>query len=287
MALTESGQAAMLHRNKPCPMSAQLHATQRPDSRDARESDVAAHSDKLRGQHARERTRLVEQVVRCLCHQARILLTVVKRRSGQRDDERAGIQVPIEDMALRAPVRGRIEYRMVEPGSVIPSGGRVATLLNTSAVRLTVFLPTDVAGKLKLVDEARIVLDAAPQFVIPATASFVAAETQFTPKYVETASEREKLVFRVKMKVPPEITVKQAAYVNGPQRFDGQSAKEVARTLRSSSAHERNTSHRPPKPKVGRVASASKTKLTLDPARFRWVSGKDSSSPPACKGLRC
>ena len=161
----------------------------------------------------------------------------VERRTAQRDGERAGVQVAtaaigeataaraeaeaqirrlnvaLEDMVLRAPVAGRIEYRVVEPGSVIPSGGRVATLLNTAELHMTLFLSTDVAGRLKLGDEARIVLDAAPQFVIPAVVSFVAAEAQFTPKYVETAAEREKLVFRVKLKVAPELAVRYAPYV--------------------------------------------------------------------------
>ncbi len=161
----------------------------------------------------------------------------VERRTAQRDGERAGIQVAtaaigeataaraeadaqlkrldvaLDDMVLRAPVAGRIEYRVVEPGSVVPSGGRVATLLNTSEVHMTLFLPTDVAGGLKLGDEARIVLDAAPRFVIPAVVSFVAAEAQFTPKYVETAAEREKLVFRVKLKVAPELASRYAPQV--------------------------------------------------------------------------
>lgn len=161
----------------------------------------------------------------------------VERREAQRDGERAGVMVAtaaigeataaraeaeaqmkrldiaIDDMSLRAPVNGRIEYRVVEPGSVIPSGGRVATLLDTSNVHMTVFLPTSIAGKLQVGDEARIVLDAAPQFTIPAIVSFVAAEAQFTPKYVETRSERDKLVYRVKLKVPAELTQQYAAYV--------------------------------------------------------------------------
>lgn len=161
----------------------------------------------------------------------------VERRTAQRDGERAGIQVAqaaigeasaaraeaeaqiqrlevaMSDMVLRAPVSGRIEYRVVEPGSVIPSGGRVATLLNTADVYMTVFLPTSVAGRLKLGDEARIVLDANRAFVIPATVSFVAAEAQFTPKYVETAAERDKLVYRVKLKVPADLARQHAPYV--------------------------------------------------------------------------
>ena len=44
-----------------------------------------------------------------------------------------------------------------------------------------------------------------PQYVIPASVSFVAADAQFTPKTVETADEREKLMFRVKLKLDAEV----------------------------------------------------------------------------------
>lgn len=161
----------------------------------------------------------------------------VDRRTAQRDGERAGvmvataaigeaaaaraeadaqirrIDVAIADMSLRAPVDGRIEYRVVEPGSVIPSGGRVATLLDTSQVHMTVFLPTSVAGRLKVGDEARLQLDAAPDYMLPAHVTFVAAEAQFTPKYVETATERDKLVYRVKLAVPRALAQQHAGFV--------------------------------------------------------------------------
>ena len=48
-------------------------------------------------------------------------------------------------------------------------------------------------------------LDAAPQYVIPARASYVADVAQFTPKTVETADEREKLMFRIKARIDPEL----------------------------------------------------------------------------------
>ncbi len=70
-----------------------------------------------------------------------------------------------------------------------------------------------VAGRLQVGDEARIVLDAAPQYVVPARVSFVAAEAQFTPKYVETAAERDKLVYRVKLQVPREVAQRYSRYV--------------------------------------------------------------------------
>ena len=48
-------------------------------------------------------------------------------------------------------------------------------------------------------------MDAAREFVIPATVSYVADVAQFTPKTVETADEREKLMFRVKLKLDAEL----------------------------------------------------------------------------------
>jgi HlyD family secretion protein len=115
------------------------------------------------------------------------------------------IQINIADMTLIAPVSGRVEYRLVQPGEVIGAGGRVATLLDLSDVFMTVFLPTSDVGRVAFGSEARIVLDAAPQYVVPATVSFVAAEAQFTPKYVETKNEREKLMYRVKLKIDPAL----------------------------------------------------------------------------------
>ena len=98
-----------------------------------------------------------------------------------------------------------MQYRLAVAGEVLPAGGKVISLLDLTDVYMDVFLPTDAAGRLRMGAEARLILDAAPQYVIPATVGFVAAEAQFTPKYVETRSEREKLTFRVKLQIPPDI----------------------------------------------------------------------------------
>jgi len=115
------------------------------------------------------------------------------------------LKVDIDDCALKAPRSGRIEYRLALPGEVMAAGGRVLTLLDLTDVYMTVFLPTGEAGRLRLGGEARIIFDAAPQYVVPATVTFVASEAQFTPKYVETQIEREKLMFRVKLSLPAEL----------------------------------------------------------------------------------
>lgn len=123
------------------------------------------------------------------------------------------LEAQLSEMTLKAPVSGRVEYKLVQPGTVIGAGTRVATLLDLSDVYLTVFLPTGEAGRIGIGSEARIVFDAAPSPVIPATVSFVAAEAQFTPKTVETANEREKLMYRVKLRIDPTVVDSYRPYV--------------------------------------------------------------------------
>lgn len=115
------------------------------------------------------------------------------------------LQSEIADSALKAPRGGRVQYRLVEPGEVIGGGGKVVTLVDLSNVYMTVYLPETVAGRVPIGSEARLVLDAAPKYVIPAKVTFVAAQAQFTPKSVETASERQKLVFEVKLQLDPQL----------------------------------------------------------------------------------
>ena len=115
------------------------------------------------------------------------------------------IEVDIDDGVLKAPVGGRVLYRLAEPGEVLPAGGKVLTVLNLTDVYMTIFLPTGQAGRVAIGTDARIIFDAAPDLVIPATVSFVAPRAQFTPKEVETRTEREKLMFRIKVKIAPEL----------------------------------------------------------------------------------
>jgi HlyD family secretion protein len=118
------------------------------------------------------------------------------------------LKVEINDTVLKSPIEGRVLYRLAEPGEVLAAGGKVLTILQLTDVYMTVFLPTTLAGRLNVGADARIILDAAPQYVIPASVSFVAPRSQFTPKEVETKSERDKLMFRVKVKIAPELLTK-------------------------------------------------------------------------------
>jgi len=117
----------------------------------------------------------------------------------------ARIEADIADSQLKAPLDGRVQYRIAQPGEVLGGGGKVLNMVDLSDVYMTFFLPETVAGKVALDSEVHIVLDAAPAYVIPAQVSFVASVAQFTPKTVETASERQKLMFRVKARIAPEL----------------------------------------------------------------------------------
>ena len=113
-------------------------------------------------------------------------------------------KVNIADNTLVAPRDGRIQYRIANIGEVLPAGGKVFAMLDISYVYMDVYLPTQEAGKLKIGADARIVLDAYPNVAIPAKVSFIATQAQFTPKAVETKSERDKLMFRIRVRIDPE-----------------------------------------------------------------------------------
>lgn len=123
------------------------------------------------------------------------------------------VQASIDDATLKAPRNGRIQYRIAQEGEIVASGGRILNLVDLEDVYMTIFLPTAQAGRVQLGAEVRLVMDAAPDYVIPAAVSYVADVAQFTPKTVETADEREKLMFRVRARIEPELLTRHIDHV--------------------------------------------------------------------------
>ncbi|NHC10122.1 HlyD family secretion protein [Stutzerimonas degradans] len=118
------------------------------------------------------------------------------------------LQADIADSELKTDRVARVQYRVAQPGEVLAAGGKLLNLVDLADVYMTFFLPERQAGRVALGSEVHIVIDAAPQYVIPARVSYVASVAQFTPKTVETESEREKLMFRVKARIDPELLKK-------------------------------------------------------------------------------
>ncbi|PWU07555.1 MAG: glycoside hydrolase family 43 [Verrucomicrobia bacterium] len=114
------------------------------------------------------------------------------------------IKADINDSALKTPRDGRVQYRVAQKGEVVAAGSPILNMVDLSDVYMTFFIPTAYTGKISLGEEARIILDAKPNDVIPAYISFISDVAQFTPKSVETAAEREKLMFRIKAQIPED-----------------------------------------------------------------------------------
>lgn len=131
-------------------------------------------------------------------------LAAAKSRVAEADARVASLQSNLDDLTLKSPVDGRILYRLAEPGEVLPAGGKVFSILDLNDVYMYIYLSSAESGNVQLGSDARIVLDALPDMPIPCKVVYVSPRNQFTPKEVETRDEREKFMFRVKLKVDPE-----------------------------------------------------------------------------------
>lgn len=169
-----------------------------------RAAGTTAEAERRKAQHAVADARILD--ARAAAEDARAAKMVAEAQVAQ-------VEALLADAVLHTPVSGRVEYKLVQAGEVVAAGGRLLTILDMSDVYMTIFLPTSEAGRVALGSEARILLDAIPNYVIPAVVSFVAAEAQFTPKAVETANEREKLMYRVKLSIDPKLLETYRDYV--------------------------------------------------------------------------
>src|SRR5690606_16998212 len=79
----------------------------------------------------------------------------------------ARIQVEIDESTIRSPIAGRVLYRLAEPGEVLAVGGKIVTVLDLNDLYMTIFLPTQEAGRVGTGAEAGSGADAAPDPVLP------------------------------------------------------------------------------------------------------------------------
>lgn len=114
-------------------------------------------------------------------------------------------EINLSDMKIYSPINGVILYKLVENGEMVANGGRMFIMYNPDDLYMTIYMPAEKAGQIKLGDKATIKLDAYPDKSFPATVTFVAENAEFTPKEVETQKERQKLVFRVKLSLDSNL----------------------------------------------------------------------------------
>jgi HlyD family secretion protein len=181
-----------------------------------RESDTLYYEqDVARGQPLVEHGNMSKQMFDQRVTKANVAKAALRAAQAQREEAQSAIasaQAEVDridailvDLTLLAPRTGRVQYLIHRAGEVVNAGTRILTILDLNDVYMTLYLPAAQAGQLSLGDEARMVCDPFPQYVVPAAISFVATDAQFTPKSVETAEEREKLIFRVKLQIDPKV----------------------------------------------------------------------------------
>ena len=184
--------------------SAQAGAIPVTEIEDA-ETVVQAHKAQLMSAEASAKKAEVE------VESAKRRLEVVKANVAAQKAAIARIEVDIKDSTLVAKHDGRIQYRIAQLGEMVGSGAGILNLVDLTDVYMTLFIPEKLVGRSAQGADCRIVLDAA-KYPIPAKISYVSSIAQFTPKTVETEVEREKLMFRVRARIPSELLKKYIEY---------------------------------------------------------------------------
>lgn len=109
------------------------------------------------------------------------------------------MQSQIEYSNLYAPTAGVVLVKNTEAGEFVVPGGAVITLGDVAKPWLKAFINESDVGRVKLGQKASVSTDSYPGKVYPGKITFISSEAEFTPKNVQTAKERVKLVYRIKV----------------------------------------------------------------------------------------
>lgn len=127
--------------------------------------------------------------------EAQIPLAEAEVTSAEANYEAMKLQA--EKLVLRAPISGVVLYRNLEVGEVALSSSTVLTLASLDTLNLTVYVPEDSYGRIKLGDTAIVTSDSFPDETFEASVTHIANEAEFTPRNVQTQEERKNTVFAI------------------------------------------------------------------------------------------
>lgn len=119
------------------------------------------------------------------------------------------LQAQIDKLTLRSPLNGVVLKRNIEPGEVVAPGAALMTLGDTGNLYITVYVPEDRYGQIKVGQPVVVKVDSFPNENFAAKVTRIADQAEFTPRNVQTAEGRATTVFAVKLAVEnPEGTLK-------------------------------------------------------------------------------
>lgn len=105
------------------------------------------------------------------------------------------------DLTLKAPSAGVVVTRVRQAGEVIAAGSPILDLVDLAHLYLKVYVPEQQVGRLRLGLPAQVFIDAQPDRPFAARVAYISPRAEFTPKEVQTADERVKLTYAVKLQL--------------------------------------------------------------------------------------
>jgi HlyD family secretion protein len=182
---------------------------------------AAYEAAQARLEEARQRLKIVRdgprkeeiQQARSALEEAQQRLALVEKGPRQEtiDQARARLEQVKQALALArtrlgyatitAPVSGLVLSKNVEPGEYVSPGTGVVTVADLRSVYLRAYVDEGDLGRVKVGQSVRVTTDTFPDKAYSGRVSFIASEAEFTPKNVQTAKERQKLVYRIKVDI--------------------------------------------------------------------------------------
>jgi multidrug resistance efflux pump len=111
------------------------------------------------------------------------------------------IDVNLREAVVRAPERAVVEVLAVRAGDVLNANQPVARVLRAEDLWVKVFVPETDLGRIRLNQTVAVTVDAYPGKRFVGTVRQVASVSEFTPRNVQSASERQHQVFAIKVRV--------------------------------------------------------------------------------------
>jgi HlyD family secretion protein len=164
--------------------------------------DAAARVSVATARHraAEDRVRAAEQgVARLQAGARREEVAAAQARVASATASIAAIQKTLADATVKAPVAGTITSKLVDTGEMVAARSPIAVVSDLDNAWANVYVDEPLVPKLTLGQAATIVTDAGHR--IPGRITYISPRAEFTPRNVQTADERSKLVYRIKITV--------------------------------------------------------------------------------------
>ena len=115
------------------------------------------------------------------------------------------INLQMERLVVNAPVAATVMTRSIQPGEVIQPGVSALTLGELDHLRITIYVPENLYGQISLGDKAQVTSDSFPGESFEAVVSRIANQAEYTPRNVQTQSERSTTVYAIELSVVDAI----------------------------------------------------------------------------------